>query len=657
MTNHKSYEEFALGAYRALLVDCTTYYPALAREFVRDSSRISSAVDCQGIRFLLDTLPAFRKHFDKCLQNGRLIPSGLPHMRPFKRKGVIPRLFRGLLLRVFDSSGALRCDPDLEAIRLLRQLYSMAAKIELPSSRRDTALAACDFVKIDREVKSGDLQWDNHSHFEAERAIGLSFTDTPEADVSSETRSFIGLEPIPLPAVLWEVMASVQRVADLLSSYLGVFNPYDWKPKHGPGAVSDQRWGSYKYDFQNWPDRLESVFPYADFALANYAQVDVDSPIASITGDFSSERGSKLIAVPKTLSTPRLIASEPTSHQWCQQIIKDYFYRRTRKTFISRFVSFEDQSKNGLLALRASRDQSHATIDLSSASDRVSCWHVERLFRRLPCLLRALQSCRTTRIQQELCRDFPREFPVRKYSTMGNATIFPVQSLFFLAVALGCVAYRRNLRVTPGGLRHLGEMQVRVFGDDIIVPEDCAELVVDTLTTLGLRVNTNKTFLTGKFKESCGVDAYSGHDVTPTRIMKYPQRTSPGSLESSVDVHHNLCSAGFMETAAYIQKTAARTVSNSIRFVKHGSGLFGWSDLYGATQTKTKLRFNRSLHRLEVRCLRPKVVEHRATTTEGAGLLQYFTEVAKEVTSATSSHGWLLQRPKAGLSLGWVPSA
>lgn len=657
MSDHKSYEEFALGVYAAQLVDCAAYYPVLAREFDRDYSRLCSAVKCQGIRFLLDTLPSFRKHLDKCLQDGRLTPSGLPHMRPFKRRGVIPRLFRGLLLRVFDSSGALRCDPDKEAIRLLRQLYSVVAKVEIASSRQDTAKAAIDFFRTDREVKLGDLQWDNHLHFAAERAGRLSFTDVGQTPVTCETLPLFEEERQPLPVATHQVMESIQRVADLISSYLGVFTPSDWRPKHGPGAVSDQRWGSYKYDFKNWPDRLEATFPYADFALANYSMLEADSPMAALSQEFLLERGSKLIAVPKTLSTPRLIASEPTSHQWCQQIIKDYFYRRSRDTFISRFVSFEDQSLNGHLALRASHDQAHATIDLSSASDRVSCWHVERLFRRLPCLLTALQSCRTAWIQQELCWDIPRYQPVRKYSTMGNATIFPVQSLFFLAIALGAYAHVRKIKVSAESFKRLGKMEVRVFGDDIIVPTDCADVVVAALTTLGLRVNANKTFLTGKFKESCGVDAYDGHIVTPVRILKKPVRTSPGSIVSCVDVHHNLCNAGFVATARFIQKTAGRTVSNTIRFVKHGSGLFGWSDAFGTEPTNTRVRWNSDLMRSETRCLRPKVVEHRATNTESSGLLQFFTEAAKVVTSPDSSHGWLLRRPKAGLGSGWVPTA
>lgn len=657
MTCMKSYEEFVLGTYEALLVDCASYYPALTREFARDYSRVRSAVDCQGIQFVLDILPAFRKHFDICLSKGRLTKSGLAQLRPYRRRGVIPRLFRGLLLRVFDDNGALRCDPDKEAIRLLRQLFGIAKRIEIASSRRDTARAARDFFRIDREVKSGDLRWDNHFDFDAEGAAELSFTDAQQNSLSTESQLEFNLEtdPKPLPLDYPEILASIQRNADLITAYLGYFNPLEWKPRHGPGAVSDRRWGAYKYAFPSWSDKLEHVFPYADLAHANYAMAAQDSLVSPLTPSFRNEERSKLIAVPKTLSTPRLIASEPTSNQWCQQVVKDFLYERSSKTYISRFISFKDQTLNGKLALRASQDQSHATIDLSSASDRVSCWHVERLFRRSPSLLQALQSCRTGWIEQRLCRDVPTFQRVRKYSTMGNATIFPVQSLFFLAVALGVVCHIRRIRATPRSLRHLGSMEVRVFGDDIIVPIDCAEVVVDVLTSLGLRVNPNKTFLTGRFKESCGVDAYDGHNVTSVSILKRPVRTSPGSLVSSVDVHHNLCSAGLVATAAYIRKVAARTVSNQIPFVKHGSGLFGWSDLFGTEDTHTKVRYNRDLMRAEVRCLRPKVSEQRSTAVESAGLLQFFTEAAKEVTTSTSSIGWLLQRPKAGLGLGWVP--
>ena len=105
MDDLKSYAEFVLGVYRALLVDCARHYPECAKEFDRDYKRLSSAIEQHGIRFTLDVMPSFRKHLDKCLREERLIPSHLIHFG-CRHGEAIPRLFRGLTLRVFDRSGA-----------------------------------------------------------------------------------------------------------------------------------------------------------------------------------------------------------------------------------------------------------------------------------------------------------------------------------------------------------------------------------------------------------------------------------------------------------------------------------------------------------------------------------------------------------------------
>lgn len=656
MECRNSHEEFVLGVLDALLVDCASYYPGLTREFHRDSLRLHSALDCHGLRFFLDTMPAFRKHFDRCLAEERLTQSHLFHFGSGKKGGTIPRLFRGLILRVFESSGSLRTDPDANAIRLIRQLLGAVRKLEMQCSPLDTGNTVKEFFQIDMEVCHGDLIWSSSTDFEARGASSLSFTDRGVASLPLKSGQQLTLFPTPSSPHLIEVLHTVQRVADLLSAHLGVFNPLEWKPKHGPGAVADQRFGSYKYDFKAWPDRLERVFPYADFAVANYAQVDLVPRVEAEGGGFYKEFPAQLCAVPKTIKVPRLIATEPTYLQWCQQSVKDYFYTRVGETLAGLFIDFRRQELNGSLAKSASQGSTHATIDLSSASDRISCWHVERLFRRLPSLLDALQATRSVWIEQDLCRYSPRYTILRKYSTMGNATTFPVQSLFFCSIALGCLLYSRKLPVTERSLRLLGKRQVRVFGDDIIVPADCSGLVVEVLSTLGLKVNANKTFLTGRFRESCGVDAYAGHDVTSVNILKHPQRSSPGSIVSSVDVHHNLLDGGYAATAHYLQKTVSRLVQDKIRFVRHGSGLFGWSDLCGTYPTRTRTRWNGTLQRLEVQCYRQRSVETRHPAEEHYGLLQFFTEAANEVTSAVSTLGYLGRRPQVKVNLGWVPA-
>lgn len=652
MLRPKSYAEFIRGTLAALLVDCAAEYPELTKELSRDLKRLHSAIDSHGIRFALDTMPDFRKHFDTCLGHRRLTSSHLIHFGSDKRGGTIPRLFRGLILRVFDRNGALKHCPDSRAIFWIRQLLGAVRKLKLESSAKDQGNAVSGFLKTDQEVRDGCLSWADHSSFDPRAAQDLSFKDLL-APLDSSVKFLPGLEPTDsnLPYGLLE---KVQQVADLVSSQLGVFNPEDWRFRHGPGAVSDQPFGSYRYDFKSWPDRLDRVFPWEDFAFANYSQVPTLSLDSRRAQELRKEFPARLLAVPKTLSKPRLIASEPTCLQWAQQCIKSYFYQRTRETFIRNFVDFTRQDRNGSLALAASQCGSHATIDLSEASDRVSLWHVERLFRRLPSLLDALQASRSAYIEQRVDRFLPRYSRIRKYSTMGNATIFPVQSLFFMSLALGTLFYKRGLTVNFTNMRRIGRTAVLVFGDDIIVPDDCSGLLVELLHGLHLKVNARKTFLEGNFRESCGVDAYGGTNVTSVSILDVPRRAGPGSIVSSVDVHNNLAEAGLLHTAAYIRKTASRAVSNKIRFVKHGSGLFGWSDLLGTYPTCTRVRWNKYLQVREEQCLVLKTKTKRFCPNEGSVLLQYFTEAPRRVTSVVSTIGALERRPKVSLGLGWA---
>lgn len=654
MQVENSYVEFILGAYRALLVDCARWYPELTKEFTRDYKRLSSAIECHGIKFALETMPSFRKHLDKCLAEGRLTSTGLTHFGPIKKRGVIPRLFRGLTLRVFDSTGQLKDQPDAVSVRLLRQLLGAFRKLRLEAEIKDRGNAIIDFFQTDLGVRRGHLTWDDHHVFaeETERNA-TSFTDAANLDPPQCNDLFEDRAP-DSNRDLFIVLRTAQHIADLLCSTIGPFDPHDWRLRHGPGAVADQSFGNYKYSFNRWSDRLDSVFPYADFAVANFAAVETESVEASRARGTFHELPARLCAVPKTIRTPRLIACEPVSLQWCQQAVRDFFYTRMSRTFIGRYVDFRRQDKNGTLALEASMTRSHSTIDLSSASDRISCWHVERLFRRSPSLLQALQATRSVWLTQDICRYSPRYHYLRKYSTMGNATTFPVQSFFFLTLSLAAVFHTRGLKACYRNLKAFGEREVRVFGDDIIVPADSSGLLVRLLEALSLKVNASKTFTVGNFRESCGVDAFRGNDVTTTSILERPRRTSPSSVVSTVDAHNNLLQAGYHATSAFLRKTASLTGFKNIREVKCGDGAFGWYTYDVPSNEGFPLRVNKDYHRLEIKCLQPKAVVTRSPAEGHPGLLQFFTEAAKKVTSASSTLGYLARRPRSRLTTRWA---
>lgn len=651
MLNPKSYAEFILGLYDAQLKDCAAQYPALAKEFTRDYTRLSSAVESHGIRFALDTLVTWRKHFDLCLSNGRLTRTNLLHFSSWKRGGTVPKLFRGLVLRVFDLDGTLKADPDSQAILLIRQLCGAVRKLRVPCGPKADSESVRDFIRTDQEVRLGHPFWEDLGEL-PEDASSVSLVDDT-VKVESSNQAFLpGFLPQYLP---YRHAECIQQVADYMMACLGYYNPTDMRFRHGPGAVSDQGFGEYKYSFKNWPERLDEVFPMADFAVANYSHWFDSSLYKSPSWVTSKEYPAKLCAVPKTIKTPRLIASEPTSFQWCQQNIRDFMYTRVRGSHIGSFVDFHRQEANGALALEASRSQSHCTIDLSSASDRISCWLVERVFRRSPQLLAALRASRSKFIKQDICGNLPRYLYLRKFSTMGNAVTFPVQSLVFLSICLGSLCFLRGLKVNGKTLRSFGGNTVRVFGDDLIVPKDCAGATLDALIAFGLKVNASKTFTEGNFRESCGIDAYGGKNVTTVSILDAPMKAKPGSIVSSVDVHNNLCVKGYYHTARYIQKTVERTGYKKIRDVAHGSGSFGWYPNYLSDRPSLRTKYDSSLQLRLVRCFVLRTKQRRIQPSEYSSVLQFFTEAPRKVTSGLSTLGHPVRRAKVSLTLGWAP--
>jgi hypothetical protein len=80
---------------------------------------------------------------------------------------------------------------------------------------------------------------------------------------------------------------------------------------------------------------------------------------------------------------------------------------------------------------------------------------------------------------------------------------------------------------------------VYVYGDDIIVRSDFADTAIQVLESVGLRVNTNKSFVHSLFRESCGGEYYNGWDVTPVRLRTLPDNDIPSRMKM-IAFHNNL---------------------------------------------------------------------------------------------------------------------
>jgi hypothetical protein len=352
--------------------------------------------------------------------------------------------------------------------------------------------------------------------------------------------------------------------------------------------VADRLGQHEKSCFHRWPTKLEGTFRFG------WSAVCAGDPRGE---PINHELPSRLMCVPKTAKSPRLIAAEPIQHQWCQQLVWAWLEDRLASLYRGFFVDFRNQKASSDLVLSSSLDGRLATVDLSDASDRLSCWTVERVFRRNSSLLRALHAARTRWLHENIVS--PGSFiKLKKFASQGTATTFPVQSIVFLIASLA--ASLGDSEVTMGRIWKLRH-QVRVYGDDIIIPTHGYERLIRILDLLGLKANVTKSYVRGKFRESCGVHGYMGYDVTPC-TPRTIVADGPGSVKSVLDTTNNLFYKGYWHASNRLSQTIPLRFRRHFRIVgATETGSFGLASYSGSDERHLASRWNQSLHRYEVR--------------------------------------------------------
>jgi hypothetical protein len=658
---NNSYEQVLEGLYTAIFIDIGVEFPNDLEGLDRDLSRLLSLVRTRGLSFITIDLPSAGKVFDRSLADGLLLPLPFPGFRQKLKGTKVPAFLSGLLVRVFDPSGMLLEHPNITAILFLRQLFYAAKKLRITCDEERISEAVSDFLRIENQIRPPSLNWVEdelvlHNARDLHLADCLQRSGASSGSGSQGTYSTGQLFQFEHAAGATDtsLLDTIQRTADIVSSSFGWFEPADWRVKHGPGAVSDLRSGTSKYTFPNWPEKLEAMFPLSEFAFANvgiWAQA-VDENSKAIQGFSKHEPPAKLIAVPKTQKAPRLIASEPTAHQWAQQSLNEFIREMTAKSPIAEAISFRDQRPNMVLALKASATGSHATIDLSSASDRLSLWVVERIFRRNLRFLEALHSCRTRWLVNEIDEKLGKYIVLKKLAAQGAAFTFPTQTVVYAVVAVGCMLHTLGLPATPDNIRKMAR-EVQVFGDDIIVPIGCWEIVANVLETLGFEVSQSKTFGTGKFRESCGCDAYDGVDVTPAYYLQAYDKSRPASVDSCVASSNNFFKKGYWNVSSWIVSTLPEWIQKNLPLVPIESGTFGLESYCGLALDHLTVRKNHTLQCDEYRCVQVITRTRRSPAHWEANLLQYYTEAPKPEDFVQWSSG-VDSLPKTRVCLGWA---
>ncbi len=493
----------------------------------RDLKTVTSRVEHEGVSFLTITLPAYAKDFERSLETGQISPDAFAGFERARSARGLPAFLSGFLEIVFDSRcGSLLMSSDfpttrqVEAIYAVRQLTLMFGKMLLDCAPRRIAAALEGYIDCEKEVHRTD--------------------------------------EILSPQLLQELREmSVLLFRDVLAQMDNDVYSGNLVPRHGPGATADRLRGNTKFDQQEWTTRLEDYFPYGEFCLPNWRyhsrlrHVDFLEP--------GAERPVKVITVPKTLKTPRIIAVEPTCMQYTQQAIAMRLVEYLQSDpLLSKggdgggMIGFDDQVPNQRMAKEGSLSGKFATLDLSEASDRVSNLHVRTMLceDRFPWLAGAVQACRST------SADVPGHgiIPLVKFASMGSALCFPVEAMVFTSIVFLGIQ-RAKGPLTRRDIQSLAR-SVRVYGDDIIVPVEYTLSVIQELEAFGYKVNTRKSFWNGLFRESCGKEYYAGQDVSIVRCRRVPPAslTDVRELMSQVSLRNQFYMAGMWKTAAWLDQ-------------------------------------------------------------------------------------------------------
>jgi hypothetical protein len=610
----KSQADVLLHVVTGLLKDCQLAYPEYLGVAL-DKKRIALLVESRGLTLFTLDLPCLNDLLLDGLETGRLKLEG-PLSKRVSKRILVPRLFSGLWLRIFRQDSSLRPDVDPTAIAFLRQLTCLGKKIEVACSESRVKAALRNYHEIERAVRRPTLNWAS-DQLDHDKLANLCLSDIVHQ------RNRLDLFPQGADPSERGLLDRCQQVADAILMPLPFFEPVSYSReleadglgigfRHGPGAVAERLKSHEKSDFKSWPDKLEDWFPYEQCGLTS---------TSTFRNPVNHEPPSRLIQVPKTAKGPRLIASEPVAHQWCQQIIWKWLDTEFKRAYKGNFINFRRQDQSGDMVLSASLDRKFATVDLSDASDRLSCWTIERMFRTKPSLLCALHAARTRWIRDDISGPQSLFIKLNKFASQGTATTFPIQSIVYLIISL--TASLGGGKVTPERIWKLRN-QVRVYGDDIIIPTHGYGQLLKLMDLLGLRVNKRKSYVLGNFRESCGTDGFMGHCVTPVK-PKTVIADSPEATQAVIDTTNNLFNKGYWHASEQLRLTIPVRFSRGLRIVgPAASGRVGLVSFVGSDERHLRTRWNSSLHRYEVRVLGVRQKQGLRDRQDCGQLLDFF---------------------------------
>lgn len=546
-------DDLVVKSLTALISDVGNLYLVNAFDTQKDSAYVARRIEAEGISFVTKTLPSFGKHFDRCLRDEVFTP--FPSFKK-DRRGALPLFLRGLTCLVFATDGTLLDTPDANAIREIRQVCFMYYKFggEYPKELVDECIK--DFVETDETLTCcSDLRPEKYGYiYQAQKIIARLFKR---------------------------------------------FDPREINPRPGPGQCSTRTAMEDRFEPHVLYKKVHEAYPYYRYYFCNTDHLR-DSVRNYKSLDRSSVYSSRLTVVPKDSRGPRIICMEPPEFMWFQQGLRRLLYDHIERHPLTRgHVNFRDQTVNGDLALKSSADGRFATLDMKEASDRISLDLVDELFHEVPELRDRLLALSTDYITLP---DGTR-FRKKKFAPMGSALCFPIMSIVHFALACSIIMIEQGVSM------HDASRKIYVYGDDLLIAADAVPFILEGFPLYDLKFNVDKSFFRGQFRESCGVDAFNGVNVTPVRVKTHGLSTrAPGSIATAFAHFHAFFNRGYWKLARVLQESIG--TMGDFPCVSKDSGIPGWivpkSDLLLANKLRWKFDDNLQCVTLRARTISAK---------------------------------------------------
>lgn len=518
--------------------------------------------------------------------------------------------------------------------------YGIDEIIEQPSCFRDVYQILTFCLKIKSEPTT--------------QQINSYVTKIQEIEV--ENRNYRGDRNNPITRFARSLIGYITRNGSLDAS-----NPA-FRPRHGPGAVVDGLRNSDKNYFVPSTRQLHSVFKFEDF----FANANLFSDITTRYYQSYWTSGSKLARfnrarlalVPKDYRGPRGVYISSKEAIYCQlgqdAILRDM----VNQSFFKDVWDPSSQTPSQEFAYMGSYNRGYSTLDLADASDRVTLGLIRDLFHRDDYIAMAAT--------RPVFLDLPNggALKLAMFAPMGDGKTFPVLSLVVGCLSLAAIAVSRGLHPTRYHIDDIRSLtrHLRVFGDDVAVTSEYYDDVVGALSSHGLKVNVGKSFRYGYFRESCGVDAYKGEDVTPFRLKVSMSSTSYDDLPAILDLHNRLkvtSSSRFPNTIAFLADKASTfgSIAYSNNTVSQPYCLFSSTPLRDNLKRGFKLRVSK-YQALCVSTLVPSCVQDECSSSDQRFDLNYWlnTRASKRDDSHDTWYDLFLKR-KSSVPYSWEMAA